>query len=205
MFLFVVDAYSKWMEVVPVRHATTQSTVEKLRLIFATHGLPEMLVSDNGSVFTSADFQEFMSRNSIRHVLTSPYHPASNGLAERAVQTFKAAMRKMSTGPIETRIAKFLFNYRLTAHTTTGNSPAELLLGRRPRSLLDVVRPDLSRTVRQQQEKQMQEHDGNVKARMFKEGDQVFVRNFSPQCPSDMVVWPHCCLSWSRVLHCRIV
>ena len=141
MFLIVVDAYSKWMEVVPVKSATSQATIEKLRTIFVTHGLPEMLVSDNGSVFASAEFQEFTSRNAIRHVFVSPYHPSSNGLAERVVQSFKSALRKTSEGSIETRIAKFLFHQRLTPHTSTGNSPAELLMGRRPRSLLDVVRP----------------------------------------------------------------
>ena len=104
-------------------------------------------MSDNGTPFTSAKFQEFVSRNAIRHVLTSPYHPASNGLADRAVQTFKSAMRKMATGPLEGRIAKFLFDQHVTPTTTTGNVPAELLPARRPRSLLDVVRPDLSKTV----------------------------------------------------------
>ena len=183
MFLLVVDAYSKWIEVVPVRHATSQTTIEKLRVIFATHGIPEMLVSDNGTPFTSADFQEFVTRNAIRHVLTSPYHPASNGLAERAVQTFKSAMRKMSTGSLETRLAKFLFHQHLTPHTTTGNAPAELLLGRRPRSLLDVVRPDLSKTVRQHQESQRQQHDNRARVRGFEIGDSVFVRNFSQQYP----------------------
>ena len=64
------------MEVVPVPHAMSQTTIDKLRIIFVTHGLPEMLVSDNGVPFTSAEFQEFVSRNPIRHVLTSPYHPA---------------------------------------------------------------------------------------------------------------------------------
>ena len=152
MFLIVINAYSKWMDVVLIRHATSQTTIDKLRVIFATHGLPEMIVSDNGTPFTSAEFQEFVSRNAIRHVLTSPYHPASNGLAERAVQTFKSAMRKMSTGPIETRLAWFLFNQHLTPASTTGIAPAELLLGQRTCSLLDVVRPDLSKTVQQHQE-----------------------------------------------------
>ena len=142
-----------------------------------------MLVSDNGTPFTSAEFQEFVSRNAIRHVLTSPYHSASNGLTERAVQTFKSAMRKMSTGPNETRTARFLFNQRLTPATTTGIAPAELLLGRRPRSLLNVVRPDLSKTVRQHQESQKHSHDDHAKVRSFKVGDSVFVRNFSPQHP----------------------
>ena len=57
MFLLLVDAYSKWMKVAPVYNATSQSTIEKHSIIFATHGLPEMLVSDNGSVFTSSEFQ----------------------------------------------------------------------------------------------------------------------------------------------------
>ena len=183
MFLIVVDAYSKWMEVVPVKSATSQATIEKLRTIFVTHGLPEMLVSDNGSVFNSAEFQEFTSQNAIHQVFVSPYHPSSNGLAERAVQSFKSAMRKTSEGSLETRIAKFLFHQRLTPHTSTGNSLAELLMGRRPRSLLDVVRPDLSKTVRQHQESQKRQHDRHAKTWQFSIGDSVFVRNFSQQYP----------------------
>ena len=73
MFLIVVDSYSKWMEVVPVRRATSQTTIDKLRVIFCYTGLPEMLVSDNGTPFTSAEVQEFFSRNVIHHVLTSSY------------------------------------------------------------------------------------------------------------------------------------
>ena len=92
-------------------------------------------------------------------------------------------MRKMATGPIETRIAKLLFHQHLTPTTTTGNALAELLLGRRPRSLLDVVRPDLSKTVRQQQESQKQCHDDHATVISFEVGDTVFVRNFSPQHP----------------------
>ena len=88
MFLIVVDAYSKWMEVVPIHHATSKTTIDKLRVIFVMHGLPEMLVSDTGTPFTSAEFQEFVTRNAIRHVLTSPYYPASNRLAERAHSDF---------------------------------------------------------------------------------------------------------------------
>ena len=183
MFLIVIDAYSKWMEVVPVKSATSQVTIDKLRSIFVTHGLPEMLVSDNGTAFTSAEFQEFTSRNAIRHVFVSPYHPSSNGLAERAVQSFKSAWKKSSEGSTETRIAKFLFHQRLTPHTSTGNSPAELLMGRRPRSLLDVVRPDLSKTVRQHQESQKRQHDRHAKIRQFSMGDTVFIRNFSQQYP----------------------
>ena len=66
------------------------------------NGLLE-IVSDNGTPFTSSDFQEFMQHNGIRHVTSSSYHPASNGVAERAVQTFKEAMKK-SSGEVETHL-----------------------------------------------------------------------------------------------------
>ena len=82
MFLILVDAHSKWMEVIPLISATTAVTIEKLRMVFATHGSPEMLVSDNGTVFTSHEFEEFAECNAIRHVTTFPYHPSSNGLAD---------------------------------------------------------------------------------------------------------------------------
>ena len=93
-FVVLVDAYSKWLEVVPVPSLTSETTIRTLRGIFATHGLPELIVSDNGSLFTSGEFYEFVQRNGIRHVKCSPYHPASNGQAERAVQTFKEGLKK---------------------------------------------------------------------------------------------------------------
>ena len=64
-FFVVVDAHSKWLEVVPVPNLTSQTAIDTLRSIFTTHGLPELLVSDNGPSFTSAEFQEFMKRNGI--------------------------------------------------------------------------------------------------------------------------------------------
>ena len=70
--------------------------------------------------------------NAIKHVTTTPYHPALNGLAERAVQTLKTGLKKMTNGNIEDKLAHFLFQYRITPHTMTGQSPAELLMGRRP-------------------------------------------------------------------------
>ena len=65
-----------------------------MRRLFATLGLPEVIVSDNATTFTSEEFRQFLKKNEIRHVLTPPY-PASNGLAERAVQTFKEGMKKL--------------------------------------------------------------------------------------------------------------
>ena len=97
-FLLVVYAYSKWMEVEIVNSATSQATIECLRMIFARFGLPEMMVTDNGTCFTSIEYQEFVEHNNIRHIRIAPYHPSLNGPAERAVQTFKLGIRKQLTG-----------------------------------------------------------------------------------------------------------
>ena len=83
-FLILVDAHSKWLEV-PVSTPSSQQAIKALRHIFSTHGLPEVLVTDNGSALTSMDFATFVIRNGFRHIRCAPYHPASNGLAERAV------------------------------------------------------------------------------------------------------------------------
>ena len=60
---------------------------------FSTHGLPCQVVSDNGPQFRLAEFADFMRRNGIKHIFCFPYHPFSNGLVERFVQTFMNAMK----------------------------------------------------------------------------------------------------------------
>ena len=178
VFLLVIDSHSKWLEVFIVPSTSTQAAVDKFRLIFSTHGLPEMLVTDNGPAFTSSDFELFVKRNGIRHVTSSPYHPSTNGLVERAVQTFKQVMKK-TTGPLETRICRFLLSYRLTPHSSTGQSPAEMLMSRRPRSLLDLVFPQTRQHVRRSQERQMEHHNKHCRARSFQLEETVLARNFS--------------------------
>ena len=178
-FLVLVDAYSKWLEVVPVPSLTSETTIRTLRGIFATHGLPEIVVSDNGPSFTSEEFEQFTKRNGIRHVKCSPYHPASNGQAERAVQIFKDGLKKITQGDITTRLARFLFQYRLTPHSTTGVAPAELLLKRRPRSHLDLLHPRLESRVLENQHRQKADHDRRAKSREFAPEDKVYVKNFS--------------------------
>ena len=129
--------------------------INSLHSIFATHGLPTEFVTNNGTQFTSSEFKEFMTINGIRHIFTAPYNPASNGLAERAVKTFKDSMKKFSTSEsLEQRVSKFLLLYRLTPHSTTGIPPVQLLLGRLPRSKFDLVKPDLSDRDQQKQDVQ---------------------------------------------------
>ena len=108
-------------------HSTTaKNTIRKFQDIFAVHGLPQKIVSDNGSTFTGATFKAFMDRNDIKHICSAPYHPSTNGLAERAVQTFKQSLQQIPGGSVKEKLGKFLFKYRITLHSSTRVAPAEL-------------------------------------------------------------------------------
>ena len=179
MFLVLIDAHSKWMDVFPVHSATTSATLECLRRTFAIHGIAETVVTDNGTCFTSEEFATCMMSNGIQHICVAPYHPASNGMAERAVQTFKQGFAKLTGGTVETRVSRFLFRYRNTPQSTTGLSPAEMLLGRRPRSHLDLMHPDIGQRVHQRQQKQVESHNVHAKDRTLRVGDTVYVMNFT--------------------------
>ncbi|GFW01489.1 retrovirus-related Pol polyprotein from transposon 17.6 [Trichonephila clavipes] len=82
-------------EVYPMKVTTTKKTIECLRDSFARFGLPRVLVSDNGSQFTSYEFQRFMHKNGVRHKTSAPFKPSSNGQAERYVATLKLSLRAM--------------------------------------------------------------------------------------------------------------
>ena len=179
MFLVVVDAHSKWTEVKMMTKITAEKTISCMRDLFATHGLPDTIVSDNGPTFTSSDFKAFMQALGIRHILVSPYHPASNGLAERAVQTFKEAMKKMSPKfTLQHRLNMFLLEQHITPHSTTGVPPAELLMKRKLKTRLDLSQPSLSSKIEETQLKQKMYHDRSAKHRVFVVGDKVYAQNF---------------------------
>ena len=86
--------------------------------------------------------------------------PASNGLAEHAVQIIKRGLKKVADGTMHTQLAKVLLTYRVTPQSTTGQAPAELLLGRRPHTCLDLFRPNTSDRVERKQQQQKFRHDG---------------------------------------------
>ena len=91
LWLIIVDAHSKWLDIYPVSSTNSQTTIDMLRVSFSNQGLPEMIVSDNAASFTSAQFAEFCDKNGI-------HHPASNGLAERAVQSFNVVSSEWAKG-----------------------------------------------------------------------------------------------------------
>uniref|UniRef100_A0A1Y1NHT7 RNA-directed DNA polymerase n=1 Tax=Photinus pyralis TaxID=7054 RepID=A0A1Y1NHT7_PHOPY len=173
--LIVVDAYSKWLEVELVPTTSSSAAIQVLRSLFATHGLPDVIVSDNGTAFTSAEFAEFTKKNGIRHTTSAPYHPSSNGQAERLVQEAKKMLSKLSQGDWRTKLARMLLSQHTTPSTVTGVSPAELLFKRKLRTCLDRIHPDFVRDMKLKQETLMEQ---SKPPREFKGGDPVSVRNF---------------------------
>lgn len=179
MFMLLVDAHSKWPEILEMTSTTADNTIATLRRVFSACGLPEQLVTDNGPQFVSSEFADFMQANGIKHIRTAPYHPASNGAVERLVQTFKQAMKagECSGLSLQHRLQSFLMSYRSTPHATTGQSPASLFLGRPIRTRFDLLRPELGRKVRGEQARQKQSHDAHTRFREFAVGDQVMIRD----------------------------
>ena len=167
MFLIVIDTHSKWIEAFCTPTATSKAVIEELRTLFSRFGLPETIVSDNGTCFVSIEFEAFLKSNGIRHHTSAPYHPASNGLTERAIQIVKKGLKKVTAGSIRDCLAKVLMSYRLTPQGTTGISPAELLLSRRPRTLLDLLTAE---RVERKLMKQKGQHDAAAKHRNYGPG-----------------------------------
>lgn len=115
MYLVIIDAFSKWVDIRVVRDITTKTTVLVLRDYFATRGLPHKIVLDNGPAFASADFAEFINKYGIVHFKTAPYHPESNGAAENAVRSFKNKFKIMLKSGYDKSeaLTKYLFTCRV--------------------------------------------------------------------------------------------
>ena len=85
MLLILVDAFTKWPEVIQMSSTSSERTIEILRSLFTRYGIPRIIVSDNGTQFTSETFNQFCKGNGIHHKLSAPYHSSTNGEAERFV------------------------------------------------------------------------------------------------------------------------
>ena len=129
-YLVVVDYFSRYPEVIQLSSTVSGSIIVALKSIFARHGIPEVLRSDNGPQYISEEFARFTTTYGIRHITSSPRYPQSNGQAERTVQTVKRLIRR-SKDPFCA-----LLSYRATPLPWCNLSPAELLMGRRLRTTL---------------------------------------------------------------------
>ena len=113
--LVVIDAHSKWIEAVVTYSQTASATVNTMRRMFATHGIPQKCVTDNGPCFASKEFTTFLETNGVESVRSTPYHPATNGIAEKTVQTVKKGIAKQrGSRPLEEKPLAFLLELKRT-------------------------------------------------------------------------------------------
>lgn len=86
MFLVIIDSYSKWVDIKEMRDIKAEATINAFREYFSTWEIPKTIISDNEPTFTSEKFKNFLINNRVNQILTTPYHPASNGAAENTAQ-----------------------------------------------------------------------------------------------------------------------
>ena len=131
-YLLMIDYYSRWIEVRPLKRLDTKGTTDAMSSIFAVHGVPDIVVSDNGPQYASKEFKAFATNYGFTHVTSSPMYPQSNGEAERAVRTVKNILKKNDDPYMR------LMAYRSTP-LQNGASPCQLLMGREIRTALPRI------------------------------------------------------------------
>ena len=180
-YLVIVDYYLRYIDLAHLPNITSTTVVNKMRNSFAHNSIPETVISDNGTQFTSAQFKTFSVDWNFQHVTSSPHYPQSNGEAERAVKTAKELLKQDD-------IFLALLTYRSTPILDLGASPAELAFSRRLWTTLPSLPGTLTRTVNQEtlrerdaafKQKQKRNYDHHHGVRPLPElhpGDSVFVK-----------------------------
>ena len=120
MFFLLIDAHSKWAEICETKSTTAADTIAVLKCVFASFGLPEQIVSDNGPQFVAHEFAEFLRVNGVKHICVAPYHPSSNGADERLVRSFKQCIKAGEHDRLafQHRLQNFLMTYCSTPQAT---------------------------------------------------------------------------------------
>ena len=180
-YLLVVDYFSRFPEAVKLMSTTSKSIINALKSIFSRHGIPAVLISDNGPQFDSTAMKAFASEYSFTHTTSSPHYPQSNGQVERTVKTVKQLLNQ-STDPYMA-----MLSYRSTPLPWCGFSPAELLMGRRIRT--DV--PQVSKNFVPQWPylQSFTNKDKEFKAQQKLNYDRRHRTKSLPQFPDDTPVW----------------
>lgn len=179
MYLLIIDAFSKWLDVKEMSDITSDTIIRAFKEYICTWGIPNKLVTDNGPSFCSETFKEFVANYNIEHIKTAPYHPASNGAAENAVKIFKKKFKALRLAGFSKHeaLVKFLFYHRATPSSTTNCSPAELQIGRRFRTKLDLIKPEIRNHVERKQIAQQRNFPGKRNFEV-KENEVVMTKNY---------------------------
>lgn len=177
-YLGIIDAHTKWVE------------ASKLYEFMSRFGLPQCIVSDNGSAFTSSRLSEFCELNAINHLTSRAFNPASNGQVESYVKVVKKGLKtcmlsadNIAAGRL--KLLKYLFDYRNSVHSATGFSPSQLVFGQKLKTRLNLLKfpqPPTSLTspalnVKRHQSAQSNAYGGTNRQK-FVPGDDVIYKKF---------------------------
>lgn len=206
--LVVIDAFTKFVRLFPVNSTSTKEVNCALAKYFRDYSRPRRIVSDRGTCFTSAEFEDFLLKWNVDHVLNATASPQANGQVERTNRVLKAMLGKLSEPVQHANWEKVLgqaeFAINNTTHSTTGTSPAELLFGTTQRGLFDSRLTDFvedkqeakpmdlndrrmsaANRIQKSQEYTAARHERRYKpARVYGVGDYVVIRNVdnTPGC-----------------------
>ena len=167
--LVVIDAYSRFPEVEIVHSTAAKGTLPKLDRIFATHGIPSVLKSDNGPPFFGDEFKSHMIENGIHHQKITPLWPQANSEAENFMKPLTKAVRAAHAEGRDWKkdLYRFLLNYRATPHNTTGIAPSQLLFNRTIKTKL----PQIDHRQQTDTHLDIQEKDEKAKEKMKQNAD----------------------------------
>lgn len=162
-YIIAVDHYSDFIEIERLKDLTTKTTVKFFQRVFATHGIPLLLITDCGTNYTSREFINFAETQGIFHTTSSPHHHQSNGRAEAAVKVVRGLLTKanMENKPVW----QLLLAQRNTPSKGMKSSPVQRLMSRRTRTLLPAPKrayfPEIQEEVRQQLQRRKQQNKRN--------------------------------------------
>ena len=177
----VVDKRTRYVEVERVYTTSAKSTTKKLLKIFATHGIPKIIESDNGPPFNSVEFNEFLTEHGIKHHRVTPLHPRANGEAESFMRLLNKteSIAKLTGDESERAISRMLMGYRSTPHPATKVTPYRALMNRDIRTKIDhenIIAKQVQESQETTSTNKIDEHDQEYKKKMKEYADKNTVK-----------------------------
>ena len=140
--LTIVDHYSRYPEVYILHRASSREIMDVLRTTISRFGIPQKLLSDNGTPFVSSEFETFLLTLGIKHIYSANYHPIANGCVERFHCTLKSRMNRITyeqNVSLQAAVDKALFDIRSTPNSMTGETPFFRFFSRTMRTTLSQL------------------------------------------------------------------
>ena len=162
--LVVIDKQSRYPEVEQINSTAAKPTINKLRKIMATYGIPRRLESDGGPPFQSKEFAEFAEEMGFQHHVVTPEHARANGEVEAFMKMVNKTeqIAKLQGKNTKTAMIEMLMGYRSTPHPATKVSPYKALMNREIRTKIDSADPVQEDDIKDH----MEEHDKKYKVKI---------------------------------------